>query len=104
MNELATGARDPRGAWEQIHFSNEIRSIADLSPGMRLPGTVTNLTQFGAFVDLGVGQDGLIHISEMANHFVRDPSELLHLQQQVKVTVLNVDADRKRIGLSLRQS
>jgi uncharacterized protein len=100
--ELRAGSRDPRGDWQQIEFAAEIRSIADLAAGMRLPGTVTNLTQFGAFVDLGVGQDGLIHISEMANHFVRDPAEVLHLQQAVTVTVLNVDQARKRIALSLR--
>ena len=100
--ELRSGSRDPRGDWQQIEFAAEIRSIADLTAGMRLPGTVTNLTQFGAFVDLGIGQDGLIHISEMANHFVRDPTEVLQLQQAVTVTVLNVDNDRKRIALSLR--
>jgi uncharacterized protein len=100
--ELAAGTRDPRGSWEQPHFASNIRSIADILPGMRLPGTVTNLTQFGAFVDLGVGQDGLVHISQMANHFVSDPGDVLRLQQSVTVRVLEVDAQRKRISLSLR--
>jgi len=75
----------------------------DLSPGMKLPGVVTNVTAFGAFVDVGVHQDGLVHISQLADRFVRDPAEVVKVQQRVTVTVLSVDLKRKRISLSMKK-
>ncbi|MFT5130940.1 MAG: hypothetical protein ACI8W8_004573 [Rhodothermales bacterium] len=102
-DELAAGTRDPRGSWQQTQFDADVRSLGDIMPGMRLPGTVTNITQFGAFVDVGVGQDGLVHISQLADQYVSDPGDVVRLQQAVTVTVLEVDAGRKRISLSLRQ-
>ncbi|MBU0908920.1 MAG: S1 RNA-binding domain-containing protein, partial [Proteobacteria bacterium] len=83
-------------------FSEGINTIDDLQPGMKLPGIVTNVTKFGAFVDLGVHQDGLIHISQLADRFVRDPAEVVKVRQQVTVRVVEVDRQRKRIALSLR--
>ena len=80
-----------------------MRSIDDLEIGQVLPGLVTNITRFGAFVDIGVKQDGLVHISELANRFVSDPNEVVRLQQAVEVKVLEVDASRKRIQLSMKQ-
>ncbi len=102
LNELAKPGRDPREQFEVFAFDAGVQTLADLVPGMRLPGIVTNVTAFGAFVDVGVHQDGLIHISELADRFVKDPAEIVKVQQKVKVTVLNVDVDRKRISLSLR--
>jgi uncharacterized protein len=104
MDELARPGRDPRQEFEPFSFDHAVQRIKDLTPGMRLPGIVTNITAFGAFVDVGVHQDGLIHISQMADRFVRDPSEIVQLQQQVNVTVLEVDLGRKRISLSLKAS
>jgi uncharacterized protein len=100
--ELARPGRDPRAHFEAFHFAEGIRSIDDLEVGMVLPGLVTNVTAFGAFVDIGVHQDGLVHISELADRFVRDPREVVRVQQQVQVRVLGVDVPRKRIGLSMR--
>lgn len=102
MDELAKPGRDPRQSFEIFEFDENVSEIKDLEPGMRLPGIVTNITKFGAFVDIGVHQDGLVHISEMADRFVKDPAEIVKVQQKVKVTVLEVDLDRKRIALSLR--
>ncbi len=102
MEELAKPGRDPREQFESFSFDDSVNSINDLKPGMQLPGIVTNVTAFGAFVDIGVHQDGLVHISEMADRFVKDPAEIVKVQQQVSVRVLEVDLDRKRIGLSLR--
>jgi uncharacterized protein len=76
--------------------------MEDLAPGMKLPGVVTNVTNFGAFVDIGVHQDGLVHISQLADRFVRNPSDIVKVQQQVWVTVLEVDLERKRISLSMK--
>ena len=76
--------------------------MADLKPGMKLPGIVTNITNFGCFVDIGVKQDGLVHISQLANRFVSDPNEIVKLNQHVKVKVLEVDAPRKRIQLTMK--
>jgi uncharacterized protein len=101
--ELARPGRDPRAHFEVFSFAEGVRSIEDLEVGMVLPGIVTNVTAFGAFVDVGVHQDGLVHISEIANHFVRDPRDVLRVQQPVQVTVLSVDLPRRRIGLSLRK-
>jgi uncharacterized protein len=79
-----------------------VQNIQDLETGMRLPGLVTNVTAFGAFVDVGVHQDGLVHISQLADRFVRDPGEIVKVNQRVTVTVLEVDIDRKRISLSMK--
>ncbi len=101
--ELAKPAQDPRKGVKVFEFSSEVFSINDLKPGMTLPGIVTNITRFGVFVDVGVKQDGLVHISEMANHFVSDPSQEVKLHQHVKVKVLEVDIPRKRIAFSIKQ-
>ena len=100
--ELAKPGRDPREPFEQFSFDEHVSTIQDLKPGMRLPGIVTNVTNFGAFVDIGVHQDGLVHISELCDRFVKTPSEVVSVQQKVKVTVLEVDLDRRRIALSMR--
>ena len=103
LAELAKPGRDPRAGFSEFAFAEGINSIADLQAGMRLPGIVTNVTKFGAFVDIGVHQDGLIHISQLADRFVKEPGEVVKVRQQVMVRVLEVDAGRKRIALSLRQ-
>jgi uncharacterized protein len=102
MSELAKPGRDPRESFEAFAFAENINELRDVEPGMRLPGIVTNVTRFGAFVDIGVHQDGLVHISELADRFIKDPAEVVKVQQQVMVTVLEVDQDRKRISLSMR--
>jgi uncharacterized protein len=102
--ELAKPGRDPREEFEAFSFADGVEKLEDLRPGMKLPGIVTNVTAFGAFVDIGVHQDGLVHISEMANHFVKDPRQEVRVRQQVSVTVLDVDLERKRISLSMRES
>jgi len=99
--ELAKPGRDPRATFSQFAFAEGINSISDLCPGMWLPGLVTNVTKFGAFVDIGVHQDGLIHISQLADRFVRDPAEVIKVRQQVMVRLLEIDPQRKRIALSL---
>lgn len=103
LTELAKPGRDPRAVFSEFAFSKEVTSINDLQPGMRLPGLVTNVTKFGAFVDVGVHQDGLIHISQLADRYVREPGEVVKVRQQVMVRVLEVDHQRKRIALSLRE-
>jgi uncharacterized protein len=103
MAELAKPGRDPRGSFTRFSFAEGIHSLADLQPGMRLPGLITNVTKFGAFVDIGVHQDGLIHISQLADRFVKDPAEVVKVRQPVMVRVLEVDQPRKRIALSLRE-
>ncbi|MBU2602862.1 MAG: RNA-binding transcriptional accessory protein [Actinobacteria bacterium] len=102
LAELEKPGRDPRRAFEVFRFADGVESLEDLEEGMRLPGIVTNVTAFGAFVDVGVHQDGLVHISQLADRFVRDPSEVVAVQQPVMVTVLSVDLQRKRISLSMR--
>ena len=102
MEELAKPGRDPRETFALFSFDEEVRTMGDLIPGMRLPGIVTNVTKFGAFVDIGVHQDGLIHISQLADRFVRDPSEVVKVRQQVMVRVIEADEKRGRISLSLR--
>ncbi len=101
--ELARPGRDPRERFEPFRFADGVNAIEDLQPGMRLPGIVTNVTAFGAFVDVGVHQDGLVHISQLANRFVKDPAEVVRVQQRVNVTVLEVDLKRKRIALSMKR-
>ncbi len=102
MAELAKPGRDPRPEYESFAFEESVKTIEDLSPGMRLPGIVTNVTNFGAFVDIGVHQDGLIHKSQLADKYVNDPAKVIKINQKVRVTVLTVDKDRRRISLSLR--
>ncbi|MCK4921712.1 MAG: RNA-binding transcriptional accessory protein [Bacteroidales bacterium] len=102
INELAKPGRDPRTKIEVFEFSSDVYKIEDLKTGMELPGIVTNITNFGAFVDVGVKQDGLVHISQLANRFVKDPNEVVKLNQHVKVKVLEVDVSRKRIQLSMK--
>lgn len=102
MAELAKPGRDPRASFALFAFAPGINSIDDLEPGMQLPGIVTNVTKFGAFVDIGVHQDGLIHISQLADRFVKDPAEVIHVRQQVTVRLLEIDRRRQRIALSLR--
>ncbi len=102
MQELEKPGRDPRKTFEQFSFSENVSVLEDLHEGMILPGIITNITDFGAFVDVGVHQDGLVHISQLANHYIKHPSEVVSLQQKVQVKVLLVDVERKRIGLSMR--
>jgi len=102
VEELAKPGRDPRGQYETFSFDESVQKIEDVKAGMRLPGIITNVTNFGAFVDIGVHQDGLVHISELSDKFVRDPSDVVKVHQRVTVSVLDVDLDRKRISLSLR--
>ncbi len=103
LAELARPGRDPRVRFEAFSFAEGISSIDDLQPGMKLPGIVTNVTNFGAFVDIGVHQDGLVHVSQLADRFVRLPTDVVKVQQRVTVTVLEVDRERRRISLSMRQ-
>ncbi len=104
LSELAKPGRDPRDTFEVFAFAEEVEKIEDLKPGMKLPGIVTNITAFGAFVDIGVHQDGLVHISEMANQFVKDPADIVKVHQSVQVTVLELDFEKKRIKLSLKEA
>ena len=102
LAELRRPGRDPREAFEAPAFRDDVREPGDLKPGMRLQGVVTNVVAFGAFVDVGVHQDGLVHISQLADRFVKDPAEIVKVGQRVQVTVQNVDLDRNRIGLSMK--
>ena len=104
MAELEKPGRDPRGQAETFEFDPRVKTPDDLVEGMELPGIVTNITNFGAFVDIGVHQDGLIHISQLADRFVRDPNEVVKLHQHVRVKVIEVDRRRHRIALSMRQA
>jgi len=103
LAELAKPGRDPRERFESFSFAEGIEKPEDLQPGMRLPGVVTNVTAFGAFVDIGVHQDGLVHVSELMDRFVKDPHKVVKVSQKVTVTVLEVDLERKRISLSMRE-
>jgi uncharacterized protein len=102
LKELEKPGRDPRSPIEEFRFAEGISTMEDLKPGMKLPGIVTNITNFGAFVNVGVKQDGLVHISHLSNRYISDPNEAVKLNQQVMVTVLEVDAGRKRISLSMK--
>ena len=102
MTEIAKRGRDPRGSIQVFEFSHEIQSIEDVQVGMILPGIVTNVTAFGAFVDIGIHEHGLIHVSQMADKYVSDPSKVLKVHQHIEARVIQVDLDRKRIGLSLK--
>lgn len=101
--ELEKPGRDPRSVIKVFEFSPDVRSIEDLRPGMKLPGIVTNITNFGAFVDVGVKQDGLVHISQLADRFVSDPNDVVALHQHVEVKVIEVDIARKRIQLTMKE-
>lgn len=103
IQELAKPGRDPREQFEAFSFTDGINSISDLKVGMTLPGIVTNITNFGAFVDIGVHQDGLVHLSQLSNRFVKDPNEVVKVHQQVEVTVTEIDVNRKRIALTMKK-
>lgn len=103
MEELAKPGRDPRKQFELFKFTDGVEKIEDVKPGMRLPGVVTNVTAFGAFVDIGVHQDGLVHVSQLADRFVKDPHKEVKVNQQVKVTVMDIDLARNRISLSMKE-
>ena len=102
MNELEKPGRDPRDTVEVFEFDPNIHEVDDLEEGMILPGIITNITNFGAFVDIGVHQDGLVHISQLCNRYVKDPNEVVHLHQHVQVKVVEVDRRRNRISLSMK--
>ncbi len=102
LQELAKPGRDPREKFEVFSFAEGVEKLEDLKPGMRIPGIVTNITAFGAFVDVGVHQDGLIHISQLSDGFVKDPADVVKVHQKVMVTVLEIDPQRKRISLSMK--
>lgn len=103
LKELEKPGRDPRSPIEEFRFAEGVSTMDDLRPGMKVPGIVTNITNFGAFVDVGVKQDGLVHISHLANRYISDPNEAVKLGQKVMATVLEVDTSRKRIALSLKE-
>ncbi len=102
MKELEKPGRDPRTQIEEFEFDSSVKDIEDLQEGMELPGIVTNITNFGAFVDIGVHQDGLVHVSQMASRYVSDPTQVVHLHQHVKVRVIGIDLRRQRISLSMK--
>ncbi|MFY9985700.1 MAG: Tex family protein [Chthoniobacterales bacterium] len=102
MSELAKPGRDPREQFEAFSFTEGINKLEDLKPGLKLPGIVTNVTAFGAFVDIGVHQDGLVHISQLSDSFVKNPADVVKVHQKVQVTVVEVDLPRKRIALSMK--
>lgn len=102
LGELAKPGRDPRQQFEVFSFQSGVEKMEDLKPGMKLPGIVTNVTAFGAFVDIGVHQDGLVHVSQLSDRFIKDPAEVVKVHQKVTVTVTEVDLPRKRIALSMK--
>ncbi|MBN2124242.1 MAG: S1 RNA-binding domain-containing protein, partial [Deltaproteobacteria bacterium] len=99
----AKPGRDPRKEFEGTVYTEGVTKPEDLRPGMKLPGVVTNVTAFGAFVDVGVHQDGLVHVSRLADRFVKDPHQVVRVHQRVTVTVLEVDLARNRISLSMKE-
>src|SRR5690606_5556831 len=101
LSELAKPGRDPREQFEAFAFTEGVNDISDLKVGMTLSGLVTNITNFGAFVDIGVHQDGLVHLSQLSNRFVKDANEIVKVNQQVEVRVTEIDIARKRIALSM---
>lgn len=102
MKELEKPGRDPREQIEEFEFDQNVQTIDDLQPEMELPGIITNITNFGAFVDIGVHQDGLVHISQLTNHYVSDPTQVVHLHQHVRVKVIEIDERRHRISLTMK--
>ena len=103
LTELEKPGRDPRPSFKTATFTDGVEEITDLKPGMLLEGTVTNVAAFGAFVDIGVHQDGLVHVSQLADRFVKDPHDVVKAGDVVKVRVVEVDVKRKRIGLTMRK-
>ncbi len=104
LKELEKPGRDPRSPIEEFRFAEGVNTMNDLKPGMKIPGIVTNITNFGAFVNVGVKQDGLVHISHLSNRFISDPNEVVKLNDKVMVTVLEVDASRNRVSLSMKEA
>ncbi len=104
LAELEKPGRDPRESFQEVGFRDDVTEFEHLREGMVLAGVVTNVTAFGAFVDVGVHQDGLVHVSELANRFVRDPAEIVKVGDRIRVKVIKIDAERRRIGLSLKQA
>jgi uncharacterized protein len=104
LAELAKPGRDPRERFEAFSFTTGVEKIEDLKPGMQVAGVVTNITAFGAFIDIGVHQDGLAHISQLSDRYIKDPNEAVKVHQRVTATVLEVDVPRKRIALSLKKN
>jgi uncharacterized protein len=102
LDELSKPGRDPRETFSAFAFADGIKEIKDLKPGMKLPGIITNVTAFGAFADIGVHQDGLVHISELSDRYVKNPADIVKVNQKVMVTVIGVDIDRSRISLSMK--
>jgi uncharacterized protein len=102
MKELEKPGRDPREQIEAFEFDSSVQTVEDLREGMELPGIVTNITNFGAFVDIGVHQDGLVHVSQLADRYVSDPTQVVRLHQHVRVRVIGVDLRRQRISLSMK--
>lgn len=102
LTELVKPGRDPRSQFKAVKFDDAVNEVSDLREGMRLQGQVTNVTNFGAFVDIGVHQDGLVHVSQMADHYVADPAEIVSVNDIVSVRVVSVDEQGKRIGLSMK--
>ena len=102
MEELDKPGRDPRSKIEVFEFDKTIHKIDDLKEGMVLPGIVTNITAFGCFVDIGIKENGLVHLSQMADRYITDPSQVVTLSQHLQVKVLSVDIERKRVQLSLK--
>jgi uncharacterized protein len=102
ISELGKPGRDPRGTIQEFSFDARIKDINDLEEGMILPGVVTNITNFGCFVDMGIKVKGLIHVSQMADKFIKDPNEVVHLRQQLRVKVLSIDWERERVALTLK--
>ena len=102
INELEQPRRDPRQSFQAYRFDSNINQLSDLSVGMRLDGVVTNVTNFGAFVDIGVHQDGLVHISELSEGFVASPFDVVHPGQEVRVDIIGLDSLRNRISLSMK--
>lgn len=101
---LEKPGRDPREAFAEVGFRDDVTEFKHLKEGMILAGVVTNVTAFGAFVDVGVHQDGLVHVSELANRFVRDPAAVVKVGDRIRVKVVKIDGERRRIGLSLKQA
>ena len=102
LNELAKPNKDPRNKEDQLSFDENITNIEHLHEGMILNGKVTNITNFGAFVDLGIKENGLLHISQISDTFISSPNDVLHLNQVVRTKIIQLDLDNKRIGLSLK--
>ena len=102
LSELAKPGRDPRQKFEAFSFTEGVNKVSDLQVGMKLPGIVTNVAAFGAFVDIGVHQDGLVHVSQLSDSFVKDPADVVKVQQRVMVTVMEIDLERQRIALSMK--